>query len=101
MPTGLITELEGPGREEYEAVDERVGVDPEADAKNWPVGLLFQAAGGAATSWVVFEIWDSVDAQQLLTDDRLSPALQAVGFPGPPSRVEWIELAAYGAAPEA
>ncbi len=101
MPTGLIMEFEGPGREEYEAVNERIGVDPEADATNWPVGLLVHAAGGTATSWVVFEIWDSVDAQQLSTDDRLSPALQAVGFPGPPSRVEWIELGAYWAAPEA
>jgi hypothetical protein len=98
VPTGLIMECEGPGRGEYGAVDERIGVDPEADATNWAAGLLFHAPGGNATGWVVFEIWASVDVQQLTTDHRLSPALQAVGVPGPPSRVAWIELAA---APEA
>ena len=36
-----------------------------------------------------------------LSDDRLSPALQAVGFPGLPRRVEWIDLTVVWAAPEA
>ena len=94
-------EFEGPGRGEYEAVNERIGVDPAADATIWAVGLLFHAAGGTATGWVVFEIWASFDAQQLTTGNRLSPALQAVGVPGPPSRVAWIALAADWAAPEA
>ena len=100
LPTGLIIEFEGPGRGEYEAVNERLGIDPEADATNWALGLLFHAAGGTATGRVVFEIWASVGAQQLTTD-RLSPALQAVDDPGPPSRVAWIALAADWAAPEA
>lgn len=100
MPNGLIMEFEGPGREEYEAVNARLGVDPTAGSANWPVGLRFHAAGGTASSWVVFEIWDSMDAHQLFTDDRLAPALQDVGYPGPPSRVEWVELAAVWSAPE-
>ena len=101
MPKGLIMEFDGPGREEYEAVNARLGLDPEADSTTWPVGLRFHAAGGTATSWLVFEVWDSMDAQQLFSDNRLAPALQEVGFPGPPSRVEWVELAAVWAAPEA
>jgi hypothetical protein len=101
VPEGLIMEFERRGREECEAVNERLGVDPDADATNWPDGLRRNAAGGTATSWVAFEIWASVDAQQPFSDDRLSPALQAVGFPGPPSRVEWIDLAVFWAAPEA
>ena len=65
------------------------------------MGLLFHAAGGTATGRVVFEIWASVGAQQLTIDDRPFHALQAVGDPGPPSRVAWIALAADWAAPEA
>jgi hypothetical protein len=38
-------EFERPGPGEYEAVNERIGVDPGAGATNWPVGL--PAAHGA------------------------------------------------------
>jgi hypothetical protein len=45
VPKRLIMAVEGPGREEYQAVDERTGVDAEAEATTWPLGLLFHAAG--------------------------------------------------------
>lgn len=94
MPQGLIMEFEGSGREDYEMANRQMGIEPDADHTNWPVGLLFHAAGATSGGWVVFEVWESADSQQLFTEDRLSPAAQAVGFPGPPSRVEWIDLAA-------
>lgn len=50
MPQGPIMEFEGPGEEDDGAVNERIGVDRDADATNWPVGLLFHAAGGTTTS---------------------------------------------------
>jgi len=64
-------------------------------------GRLFDAAGRTAASWVVFEIRESVDPPQRFTDDSRAPALQAIGFSEPPGWVEWIDLGARRAAPEA
>jgi len=49
----------------------------------------------------VFEIRESVDPPQRFTDDSRAPALQAIGFSEPPGWVEWIDLGARRAAPEA
>jgi hypothetical protein len=40
------------------------------------------------------EVWASKEDQQRFMDGRLGRALQEVGVPAP-SRVEWLDLAAY------
>jgi hypothetical protein len=41
------------------------------------------------------EVWDTQEDQNQFMEDRLGPALQAAGVTGPPSRMEWVNLAAY------
>jgi hypothetical protein len=94
---GLTVEFEGGSREEYDQVDAHLGIDPEAKIPGWPPGPVCHAAGATSSGWVVFGVRESVDSHQLFMDGRPASALQAVGFPGPPSRVEWIDLAAYWA----
>ena len=74
-------EFEGCGRDEFEYVTAQLGVDPEAGAPGWPPGLLFHTAGATSSGWIVFEIWESRDAHQVFTNDRLAPVLVIVGFP--------------------
>jgi hypothetical protein len=99
MAEGLILEFEGVGRDEYEAVNERLGVDMAGGQGDWPAGLLFHAGGAKAGGWVVFEIWESRDAQSRFMNDRLGRALQESGISGPPSRADWLDLAAYHSRP--
>ena len=95
MADGLILEFEGVGRQEYDAVNKRLGIDPEGGQGDWPAGLIFHAGGAKAGGWVVFEVWESRDAQEKFMNERLAQALQEGGVTGPPARVEWLELAAY------
>ena len=95
MADGLILEFDGFGRDVYEAVNGQLGIDMETGEGDWPAGLLFHSGGAKPGGWVVFEVWESRDAQQRFMDDRLGRALQAGGASEPPTRVEWLDLAAY------
>jgi hypothetical protein len=96
MAEALILEFDGFGREEYDAVNATLGLTGAgADDDGWPDGLVFHSGAGKAGGWVVFEIWDSKDAQGRFMHDRLGPALHAAGLDGPPARVEWLDLARH------
>jgi hypothetical protein len=77
---GLVMECEGCGRDECEYVTAQLGVDPDAEAPGWPPVLLFHTAGATTSRWIVFEIWESRDAHQVFTNERLAPVLVIVGF---------------------
>jgi hypothetical protein len=95
MAAGLILEFDGVGREDYDAVNEQLGIDSQTGEGDWPAGLLFHAGGAKPGGWVVLEVWESQEAQQRFMDGRLGAALQAGGVTAPPSRVEWLDLAAH------
>jgi hypothetical protein len=95
MAEGLILEFDGVGRDEYEAVNGRLGMDMNSGAGDWPSGLIFHAGGAKPGGWVVFEVWESKDAQAAFMNERLGRALQEGGIADPPARVEWLDLAAY------
>ncbi len=95
MAEGLILEFEGVGREQYEAVNARLGIEMDSGQGDWPVGLAFHAGGAKPGGWVVFEVWESRDAQQRFMNERLAGALEEGGVSEPPSRVQWLGLAAY------
>ena len=97
MPDALILEFDGLGRDEYEAVNGILGVDPVAGTGDWPRGLMFHSAGPTDDGWVVFEVWDSQDAQEAFMRDRLGAALAAGGADSPPSRVQWLPDALHHA----
>jgi len=87
-------EFEGVGREQYDAVTERLGFDQQT-GQGAPAGLVFHAAGAKPAGWIVFEVWESRQAQEQFMNERLGRALQEGGVNEPPTRVEWLELAAY------
>ncbi len=95
MAEGLILEFDGVGRAEYEAVNEQLGIDAETGEGEWPAGLLYHAGGAKPGGWVVFEVWESRDAQGRFMNERLGRALHAGGVGAPPARVEWLDLAAH------
>jgi hypothetical protein len=95
MAQALIMEFEGLSREHYDAVNGHLGIDPQSGQGDWPDGLSFHAGGAKPGGWVVFEVWESREAQERFMNDRLGRALQQGGVTEPPARVEWVELAAH------
>ena len=80
MAEGLILEFEGVGLKEYEAVNGLLGIDMESGQGDWPPGLLFHAGGAKPGGWVVFEVWDSRQAQDQFMNERLGQALEAATY---------------------
>jgi hypothetical protein len=94
MAEALILEFDGVGREQYDAVNAKLGIDQQTGQGDWPPGLIYHAGGAKAGGWVVFEVWESQEAQGRFMNDRLGRALQEGGITAAPTRVEWLELAA-------
>jgi len=94
MAEAIIWEFDGVHRDDYEAVNEKLGIDPQGGV-GLPDGLIFHTGAAKPGGWVVFEVWASRDAQERFLSDRLRPALDAAGLTTPPTRVEWLDVAAY------
>jgi len=95
MPDALILEFEGFGRAEYEAVSDLLGIDIGSGKGDWPAGLLVHTAGASENGWAIFEVWESREAQERFMNERLGPAMQEGGVSSPPSRAEWLDVAAH------
>ena len=79
---------------QYDAVNEKLGIDMASGTGDWPAGLLSHAAGPLPTGWIVSEIWASKSAHEGFMAGRLGAALADVGVPAP-TRVTDSELVTY------
>ena len=94
MADALIFEFEGVGREQYEAVNRNLGLDPVNGSGDWPKGMKSHVGAAKPGGWIVFEVWDSTDDQEAWMEGRLGRALEEEGVTAP-SRVEWLEVTGY------
>jgi hypothetical protein len=95
MAEALILEFEGVTEQEYMAVNRALGIDVTTGAGEWPEGLLVHSAGIGSAGLIVYEVWESQDAQGRFMSERLGGALQEGGITGAPSRVEWSQVIGY------
>lgn len=98
MAVGLILRFPGQTRADYDAVNDKLGIDQDADTNtNFPEGLLSHAAGEADGALIVMEVWESREAQGRFMQERLGRALQEAGVSGAPEAT-WIDpLVSYHA----
>jgi hypothetical protein len=94
MAYGIVLEFNGIGREQYDAVNEKLGIDMTTGSGDFPFGLVSHGAGPIADGWLVTEIWESKAAQQAFMSTRLALALAAVGVPAP-ARLTDSELISF------
>ncbi len=92
MPIGMLQEMPGAGSEVYDQVNEKLDV-----VNNPPEGLIFHTAGPTSDggSWRIFDVWESKDAFERFSQERLMPAIQEVtGGQAPPGepRTDLYEL---------
>ena len=95
MAEALILEFEGVGQADYAAVNAALGIDVQSGQGDWPAGLRYHAGATKDGGLVVFEIWDSREAQEAFMHGRLGAALQQGGITTRPSRAEWLGLVAH------
>lgn len=100
MAEALILEFDGFGADTYERVNNELGIEMETGEGNWPEGLVSHTGAAKDSGFVVFEIWRSKADQERFMEERLAAALQAGGVEAPPSRIEWLGLAASHHHPE-
>jgi hypothetical protein len=94
MAEGLILEFEGVGSEQYDAVNEILGIDMSSGEGDWPDGLISHLGAAKDGGFVVVEVWESKQQQEAFMHDRLGQALQEGGITAP-TRVEWLRIAGY------
>jgi hypothetical protein len=92
MPEAVIIEFEGVSRRQYNAVNDKLGIDTAAGTGDWPKGLTSHVAGETAGGgFVVMEVWDSQASHEAWMGGRLGVALGEVGVPAP-VRVAWVDV---------
>lgn len=97
MAYGIILEFSGDvTKQQYDAVNEKLGIDMDAGTGDWPAGLKSHAGGTTPGGFCVMEVWDSKEQQQAWIGGRLGAALGAVGVPEP-VRVTELDLVGYHA----
>ena len=87
MAYGIVLVFEGVGADQYWAVNERLGIQPDGSG-DWPAGIVSHAGGPTATGWVVSEIWNSKAEQEAFMAGRLGAALGEIGLPAPSQIIE-------------
>jgi hypothetical protein len=83
MAYAIVLEFGGVTRAQYNAVNEKLGIDMASGTGDFPTGLVSHAAGPVAGGWLVSENWESKAAQEAFMHSRLGAALAAVGVPAP------------------
>lgn len=86
MAYAVKTEASEVTPEMYDAVAAKVDVE-----NNPPEGLIVHTAGQAESGWLIFDVWDSREAFERFSEERLRPAIQAVAeehgmAPTPPNQ---------------
>lgn len=91
MSEAIMLEFRGVTSEQYNAVNAILGIDPATGSGDWPPGLLSHTGANGGEQLVVFEVWESQQAQQDFMSSRLGPALGQVGLPEP-TRIQWLSV---------
>ena len=97
MGFGIVMEFgKDVTKTEYDAVNEKLGIDMDKGTGPWPKGLRSHAGGTTADGFCVFEVWDSKAQFEAWMGGTLGAALGAVGVSAP-SRVTEVELTGFNA----
>jgi len=91
MSEAVLLEFSGVGAAQYREVNGILGIDSETGEGDWPDGLISHTGASSADGLVVFEVWESQEAQGAFMNSRLGPALGQAGLPEP-ARLEWFAV---------
>ena len=95
MATGMLIQIPGMNSDVYDSVMEHL----DWDTKPLPQGFVSHYAGSAGTSWVIYDVWESEEAMNTFTADRLVPAIakQMADMGADPSALPQPEIQVFEA----
>lgn len=94
MAVLMVLEVPGGTVEQYEHVNEIMGIRGDADA---PTGLIVHFAGVDESGMTIADVWESEEALNRFFDERAGAALHAAGVAaGPPAVYPVHHLIAQG-----
>jgi len=77
MTVGIRFKLAGVTAEQFDQLNKVI--DPD---KNPPDGIIFHASGPVEGGWGVLDFWKSREHFDRFTEERIGPALAAIGATG-------------------
>ena len=77
MPVATVLEFPGVTQEQYEQMN------AELSRQGPPTGILIHICGPMVGGWRIADVWESREAFERFTAERLIPAMAAVGGPRP------------------
>jgi hypothetical protein len=96
MSDALVLEFSGVSAAQYRDVNRFLGIDPVTGEGDWPDGLISHTGTAGAGGLLVFEVWESQEAQEAFMNSRLGAALGQAGLPEP-GRAEWMSVEGHHA----
>jgi hypothetical protein len=97
MAVLMILEVEGGTTEQYDRVDELLGV---ISAENAPEGLISHTAGLTDTGLFVADVWESPQDIDRFFETKLGAALQGAGVQPAPPRILPVHNHLHGSGSE-
>ena len=95
MAYGIVLEFgKDVTKQQYDAVNERLGLNPASGSGDWPKGLKSHAGGTTPEGFCVFEVWDSKATQEAWMGGTLGAALGAIGVSAP-TRVTELDITGF------
>jgi hypothetical protein len=89
MPVAMLVDNPHGSQEIYDQVRAHIGLEA-------PAGGIFHVAGPSPNGgWRVIEVWESEEDAKRFLEERLKPALEAVGVPGPPPQPQFWPVHNY------
>ncbi len=79
MAVGIRLKLAGTTAEQFDRLHAKI--DPSG---NPPNGLIFHASGPIEGGWGVLDFWESRELFDRFTEERIGPAMAAIGATGLP-----------------
>jgi hypothetical protein len=79
MPVLMLLEMPGATTEQYDQVNEIMGIQSDEDA---PEGLIEHVVGSDGETLTIVDVWDSEESLGRFLEERLQPAAGQAGLPG-------------------
>ena len=86
MAIGVLLDIPGGTREQYEEVNQRAFGDPKGPAEP-PTGLILHTSGATSTGWRIFDVWETTEDFERFNDELIMPAVEGMDLPQIPPDV--------------
>lgn len=98
MAIGMIMEIPGGTKEQYETINQNAFGNPQGPTEPIP-GLIIHTAGATANGWRIFDVWESKEAFEQFMNDVIMPATEGLDMPEMPPDVYELTTVVGAAVP--